>query len=224
MKPKGSQFGPQWHVDTQNRREDWYGGSNQRISYSLHDPNEMIDNPYSHPSEPAIPVRGQIRTLESNRLPRYNYDQHYANDDNQMEGQRALFGVNEHGKSLYVSTAFTQREHAAKAGKMFGYLVNRAQATGARLEPDSDLSQHSGGLVNRAIDAGLIDPKHTYDESFDNGYTFEDGPVDFIHPESETKWEQIPDADLRAGMRTVRNIVKAGRPPKKMRGEQELPF
>ena len=224
MKPKGSQFGPRWRVYETDEKELWAGGTQRGRTYSLFDPEEKGGLRYEIDYGDQSPVYGQIKVQEIDRPPRYSYDQHYTNDRNQIDGQRSLFGVTEHGKEMKVNTAFVSRPHAMKAGSVFGHLVNRASEQGMRLVPDTDLSQHSGGLVNRAIDAGLIDKSYEFDPEFDNGYEFENGPVDYVSNTEIRGYSEMSPNDLRAGTRTVRNIVKAGRPPKKMRGEQELPF
>jgi hypothetical protein len=81
---------------------------------------------------------------------------------------------------------------------------------GRPLTAPNDLSPHSSRLVRKLKERGAV-PADADDEA-GNSYGFQDAPTWSAIPALPGR--RVPDADVRAGKRAARAIVRAGRPRK----------
>lgn len=235
MKPKGEQF--KWYKDEykdiDSTTTQWnlyrgvhttdaekhghvtthlYPGLDERSHFS-----QYATERTSRGSEPVVteshtvsePVSSVFNKSEWAQL-NPNLQQSLRNQPNipRTYGQQALFmGGKVQKGALSVDYAEFTEPGSKRFGEAMGMIKNLADETNSEIIADTDLSPHSGPLVNRLLDQGLI----TTGEGPDWRYDGRGNGMSFRYPEEVRPYEQegipIKDEVVDAGRKTVRKIA-----------------
>ena len=138
--------------------------------------------------------------------------------------QTKLFnGGDVYPANIQVNYASFTEKGSKRFGEAMGMIKNRADEIGADIYADSSLSSHSGPLVNRLADAGLVKPEsdRRWTPSDSNGMSFRGRPLNTTRFAS-----QVPDEIVQEGRDTIRGVARQmnaqRRASRGIKGEQRL--
>ena len=210
---------------------DWYAGGVEKNPWRFYATGEgptAKGRSVLNRNEPVIASFSKADRAKMN--PRLRKSLEGATHDVAYSEQKMFTG----GDQAYQPEArvdmaeFTERG-SKRFGEFMGMVKNQADAEGAAIVASDNLSHHSGPLVNRLLDAGLVRSDDAvgdtwrWDESESNGITF-------LNPyeTSNVRGPKVPQETVDAGRKTVRGIAKQmnsqRRAARGMKGEQQLPF
>lgn len=228
MRSKGTQF--QWGM---------YGVDGDEM-YELHDyaPTSKGQRPVLHGS---VTTRYQSGSDNSNRFyyapeggaPLADATKSTVVDEGEGRvrfAQQQFFGGGKiNPPEIQVHSAEFTEQGSKRFGEAMGMIKNRADAAGADIVAASSLSDHSGPLVNRLADAGLVrrSSHRPWSPEQSNGITY-------MEPQHDTPWGEPIDPDtVEAGRNTVRSVARdmnakrrasKDTGPRPIPGDQKLPF
>lgn len=231
IKPHGSQF--QWFETVEEHPDEGYTTRSMDL--------------YSDPGEETSLWQGEVRITETqgNDTQRSNWTR-YANspvDPPIDHSTRQVYDHNDRARTRTTTVqqkmfdggevypakhiiglaAFADRDAAERGfGEVMGMAANNAKASGAELVASQSLSDHSGPLVNRLSDAGLVSVMdgRRWDPSRSNGMGFQ-GTAEEQPPKGS---RQVSSEERSRGIKTTRSAMRQlyKQRPKRMRGEQTL--
>ena len=242
MKPKGSQFfwtKTQYNEAAGNRRSPEGHANNPQnpraessTSYHLYSVDEDFKTRAHGHMDVEWPVERKGSTQE--QVTDSMYMNQPMGPDRELwgpnKGQYVLFnsaltgvrptGGNERGPT--VTWAQFSKEGTKRFGEALGVAQNDSTARGfGRLEPDPDLSDNSGPMVERLQAAGHVSPD--FEQTETNQMEFMSSYPEVPHGDA------VKDSELSAGRQTIRKVLGGPRreqirQQKAQRNQLQLPF
>lgn len=155
-----------------------------------------------------------------------NYGPQWHEGHTRIGEEAPLFRSEEQAPRHQVTDLFSDKGHRHMIPMMLGVAQNRSlSATGRGAHPDADLSPHSAHLVSHLQQAGVVGgepPKVTND--FDFGESWDETGERYEPSSIANLGDSVTPEEMHAGSRTMRSMLRAGRPSRTQHFEQGTLF
>lgn len=118
-----------------------------------------------------------------------------------------------------IEEAFADSRMRTATPTVIGLAINRAKEIGTGLTYSDSLSEHSSKLAKKGMELGAVTANQKNVEAEKTNDIAEEGLGGYPHVLSEysiSKYDPVSDEEVGAARKTIRDLVRSGRPAKHM--------